>query len=301
MDIIDDISLRKGAKSLIIWKLKNLATQSLELTINNTKLGSLITDISNKCEMEILNLSRNKTTGYNNIKSTYLNLVTMVDKVLSYRQGIFPDDIVGIQLIKGDFPIGNLFNLDLKNLELDQRSTMVCMFIRMLMLADNTFRNDRNLVLITAKRIEQSCFNCVIKMCKISESSFSRSWDSKEFVDIYSTRCGSIAEHINPESDVNKTYDPKLVNKLISSIISPDRLGYLSEHDLCPDATAAEAEAINKRLIQKVIEKESNMFQCPFCHERRCTYTQVQIRGSDEAPDYFCKCLSCDQKFKGRT
>jgi DNA-directed RNA polymerase subunit M/transcription elongation factor TFIIS len=56
------------------------------------------------------------------------------------------------------------------------------------------------------------------------------------------------------------------------------------------------------RAEQKVAEKESNLFRCPHCGMRRCTYLEVQRRSLDEAPDYLCRCLNpqCGRRFTGR-
>ena len=67
-------------------------------------------------------------------------------------------------------------------------------------------------------------------------------------------------------------------------------------------ALAAERAEIAARSAQRVVAKESAIFACPHCKERRCTYTEVQRRSLDEPPDYICVCLNerCRRQFTGR-
>ena len=69
--------------------------------------------------------------------------------------------------------------------------------------------------------------------------------------------------------------------------------------ELCPQATAVERAEIQKRAVQKVEEKVSELFRCPHCGARRSTYREVQRRGLDEPPDYLCFCQACKRRFNG--
>jgi DNA-directed RNA polymerase subunit M/transcription elongation factor TFIIS len=91
------------------------------------------------------------------------------------------------------------------------------------------------------------------------------------------------------------------VPKLLDGTIKPEALGDMTSEALCPQATAAERADIAKRATQRVETKESTLFRCPHCGERRCSYQQVQRRSLDESPDYLCMCLSCNRRFNGRS
>ena len=155
-------------------------------------------------------------------------------------------------------------------------------------------------IIVFSELLEDSCFRSTIQLCKQLETMPSRDWDCIEFVDIYSTRCGTILRLLNPNSMSCKQYGNVLINKIISKEILPSEVGFLSEIDICPEATQKEREEIYRRSEQKVTEKESNLFICPHCKTRKCTYREVQRRSLDEAPDYDCFCLNCKHRFTGR-
>jgi len=154
-----------------------------------------------------------------------------------------------------------------------------------------------------AAEIESACYNAAVRTCKESADPPRRHWDSPQFVDVYSTRCGSVHGLLDPRSATNRSYAPRVVARLLSGELTYAALGSLPERDLCPAALAAERAVIAARSAQRVVAKESAIFQCPHCKERRCTYTEVQRRSLDEPPDYVCVCLNerCRRQFNGRT
>ena len=150
--------------------------------------------------------------------------------------------------------------------------------------------------------IEKSCFNATIQISKKAEEPPHRNWDSFPFYDIYSTRSGIICNILNINSDTCKTYGYKLLISLLNNDIKASELGFMTEKELCPESIAFEIAEIQKRSGQKIEEKVSTLFECPFCKQRKCSFTQVQLRSADEAPDYKCKCLNsnCLRRFKGK-
>ena len=65
-----------------------------------------------------------------------------------------------------------------------------------------------------ATAIEASCFRAVIRQCKASESPIRRSWDSEEFVRLYTARCGTLFSHLDPLSSVCAAYGAGLTERL---------------------------------------------------------------------------------------
>jgi DNA-directed RNA polymerase subunit M/transcription elongation factor TFIIS len=234
--------------------------------------------------------------------------------MLSVQTGPFPDDVLALMYFSRRLTANELIERCLAPPEeLEPRETIRRLFVKTLMQASPILAHDRNRALELARAIEVSCFNASVRASKESEEPPRRQWDSPAFVDIYSTRCGTIAMLLNPSSSSCRAYGgDNLVQRLLGAEgvpplgaegvppLSPEALGSLSEKELCPEATVQERAEIAKRSEQKVVEKESNLFRCTHCGERRCTYVEVQRRSLDEAPDYMCYCLSCSRRFTGR-
>lgn len=150
--------------------------------------------------------------------------------------------------------------------------------------------------------MEKSCFNMAVAICKNSDDPPCRNWSSQVFVGIYSSKCATVNNYIDPSSEACKLYGTEVIDKLLIDIDFAKEIGKKTEKELCPQAMARERAEILARTSQKIEEKESIMFRCPHCGERRCTYQTVQRRALDEAPDYSCKCLNpaCMRRFTGK-
>jgi hypothetical protein len=151
-----------------------------------------------------------------------------------------------------------------------------------------------------AKTIEVSCYNAAIRISKRSEKPPQRTWKSPEFVSIYSLRVGVILLHLDPVGASVTTYGPALYRRLVADPAFAAAIGNMSERELCPDALRAEREEIARRACVGVVMKESTLYQCPYCHARKCTWISTQRRSLDEAADIKCTCLNCNKSFTGR-
>ncbi len=43
----------------------------------------------------------------------------------------------------------------------------------------------------------------------------------------------------------------------------------------------------------------SDLFTCPRCASRACTFREIQTRSADESATIFVKCTKCDLRFRG--
>lgn len=283
----NDSNLYKLRKSVInyVTSLINNVCNTYDILTDTTKKDRELFAV--KFETDLYN---NMST-YDYIKFTPVNLC----KCLNFQNGLFPDELVIIQYITNKITIQTLMCLDI-NKSQDCRNEMICAFINLLY----KYCKDKDRVRDLATKIEVSCFNAVIKNSKHLEDPPCRQWTSPVFKEMYSNRCGIILNLINPNSTSNKEYNSNLLNLLLSNDIDPKLVGYIQERQLCPQALQKEKDEIEIRSEQHLIEKESNLFKCPNCKERRVTYREVQLRAIDEAPDYLCKCLNCKHRFKGR-
>jgi DNA-directed RNA polymerase subunit M/transcription elongation factor TFIIS len=79
--------------------------------------------------------------------------------------------------------------------------------------------------------------------------------------------------------------------------ISPEELGYMKPHELCPDRYQ---KIIEKKAYEHTQRKNkgSNIFSCKKCKQSNCDVTQKQTRAADEPATTFVKCLECGFSFK---
>jgi transcription elongation factor S-II len=91
-----------------------------------------------------------------------------------------------------------------------------------------------------------------------------------------------------------------LVEKILSGVIKPDSVGFMSHQELDPEHWS--------QLIENKIKKDANKFTdnsqastdayiCRKCKSRKCTYTEVQTRSSDESMTIFVNCLNCGKNW----
>jgi DNA-directed RNA polymerase subunit M/transcription elongation factor TFIIS len=242
-------------------------------------------------------------------RQLYVSTMRALSRVLPVQIGQFPDEIVALMYYSKKMTAAEVVEKGLNPPEgPEPREIIRRLFLKTLIGASPVYAGDRHRALETARQIEVSCFNASVRASKESEEPPRRQWDSPVFVDIYSTRCGTIAVLLNPASAPCRAYKSNglLISRLLGESgvmsLSPEDLGELNEKELCPAAVAKERAEIAMRAEQKVAEKESNLFRCPHCGMRRCTYLEVQRRSLDEAPDYLCRCLNpqCGRRFTGR-
>lgn len=225
----------------------------------------------------------------------YDYIVTVVDlsTQLMINNGPFPDDILAIKYMNKEITTDQIISAT--QVFLLPREKIIKMFTELLY----KYSTDKNHITCIVNKIERSCYNAVIKSSKESEDPPCRHWQFPVFVEMYSNRCASIYNILNPNSRTCKTYGSYLLDKVLSEEIDLDNIGNMTEKMLCPQATEHERLVLKLRSEQKVTEKTSNMFKCPNCGERMVTFVEVQLRALDEAPDYNCTCKNCGHKFRG--
>lgn len=292
-------SLREGMKTI-------MATTLAQVTAEAAAQGGALRDAQAVVRLERAAYNSSVRAARAQPKTPhrqhYAAAVRAVNLALETQAGPYPDDILGLMYLRGDLSADALVAASLSEAPPpDPRETVRRMFVRTLIGALEGYARDRKLALETARELEVSCYNAAVRTSKESEDPPRRQWDSPAFVDIYGTRCGTINGLLDPSSSACRTYGATLVAQLFDGTIAPAMLGDMTSKDLCPQATAAERAEIERRATQKVQLKESTLFRCPHCGERRCTYQEVQQRSLDEAPDYLCRCLSCNHRFKGRS
>ncbi len=195
---------------------------------------------------------------------------------------IHPDDKIGKLYMDNEISCDEIF-------QQDSRKIIKRLFAKLLV----SHKLDKEWIIKKVIQLEKSCYNYSIIVSKECENPPVRSWNNLIFTNIYSTRCGIVASLIDIKSKFSAVFIDKLKNGLV--------IDNMTEKELCPESMIEEKMDIERRNAQVVPEKVSNLFKCPHCKERKCTYKEVQKRCLDEAPDYLCYCLNCNHRFTGRS
>lgn len=239
------------------------------------------------------------TAGCRERRYEYAILAKSLASLLRRPIGPHPDDLAALRILRGELTVTTAIEMAPVPVSPDPRDIIRRMFAATLMRAAMQYCTDRVWVLADARAIEQSCFNAVVRSSKQSEDPPRRQWDAPAFVDMYSAKCGKINVLLDPVSSACTAYGATIVPRLLDGTLRASEIGDATSCELCPDATASERAEIANRLNQKVKEKVSNLFKCPYCGAREAVYREVHTRGLDEMPDYFCRCVSCKCRFKG--
>jgi len=228
--------------------------------------------------------------------SDYLRKIANISSIIQVQYGYFPDEIIFLKYMDNSLTLLEILNY---NINISSRDRIIRLFISIIFKEYKLLLSHKEILKI-AKTIEKSCYNHIILQCKNLEDPPCRKWTSSVFLTMYSNKCGVIYNLLNYNSSSNRLYNSTLLENIINNKINIKEIGSKSEKELCPKSIELEKKQIELRSEQHVKEKESNLFRCPKCKERRVTYREVQLRSIDEAPDYSCKCLNCGSRFKGK-
>lgn len=74
-----------------------------------------------------------------------------------------------------------------------------------------------------------------------------------------------------------------------------------SHSDLRPELWKAiidKQSKTNEMLFETRQEVATDDFTCPKCHQKKCTYYQLQTRAADEPMTTFVTCINCGKRWK---
>lgn len=114
---------------------------------------------------------------------------------------------------------------------------------------------------------------------------------------LYKSRIKSILFNLRDKNN------PELRNSLISLELSPRKFAKLTTQQMASterkmSVEKAKLDAMNESVAAASPQAETDMFQCGNCKQRRCKYSQMQTRSSDEPMTTFVTCLNCGKRWK---
>ena len=141
--------------------------------------------------------------------------------------------------------------------------------------------------------LEKGVFNWALK-----EAAFRKvvkKWDNQYFVELYKSHLRSV--YFNLKNNPN----------LVASIgieegqLKPHEIAFMTHQDMMPErwtillAKKAKEDA-NRYEVN--VQAATDSFTCRKCRSKKCTYTQIQIKSSDEPMTTFVSCLDCGARWK---
>lgn len=156
----------------------------------------------------------------------------------------------------------------------------------------NNFINNKKI----SKNIELSIYNYTIKEC--NKRQIIKKWNNEIFILIYKNRLRELYFNLNPKLS---TYNDDFYTKVINKQINVKKLETITHQEMNIE--------LWKPLIEKELKKQKELieggmlsgtdeFYCIKCKQRKCVYTQVQIRSADEPMTTFVSCLVCGNNFR---
>lgn len=125
------------------------------------------------------------------------------------------------------------------------------------------------------------------------------SWYSDRFVRLYAARCGVVAQHLDAAGLPARRYGGRRAALRLLREGGAAALARATPQQLCPDAAAEDRRQVELRSQQQVRPRTTDIYKCPVCGARECTYREVQTRALDEAATVFCSCAACGSAFRG--
>ena len=122
-----------------------------------------------------------------------------------------------------------------------------------------------------------------------------------EHVDLVklSSIAAKIAYNLDPEGIIARDYGTYGMDQIFSQQWDLNKIAQFGSETLCPASVKKEQDELYVRTNQTIHQKVSQLYKCPQCKQRQCTYREVQTRGLDEAATIFCTCILCGFSFTG--
>ncbi len=148
----------------------------------------------------------------------------------------------------------------------------------------------------TAKNIEIGIFNSCIR--EAEQRGIVKKWENKHFKNLYLSKTMSIYSNLKQDSYIG---NKELLQNLNSGKIKAYDLAFLSPKQTYPSRWKDiydKKEKIDQCKYERRTEIATDIYKCGKCHQRKCTYYQLQTRSADEPMTTFVTCINCGNRWK---
>jgi transcription elongation factor S-II len=149
-----------------------------------------------------------------------------------------------------------------------------------------------------SRELEDAVYKFSIKYCENKCIDFSQDTDDLYFRRIYMNKMMFLFNNLHPESDIHNTY---LLPAIQNGEISVSRLPLMSPIEIFPQHWKPYIDKQEAReMVYKSLQEQitTDIFFCGRCKKNRCTYYQMQTRGTDEPMTTYITCIECNNRWK---
>jgi transcription elongation factor S-II len=149
-----------------------------------------------------------------------------------------------------------------------------------------------------ARKLEEAVYHYTMNVCEQKCIDFSQESDDLYFRRQYMNKLIILYNNLNPDSTVQNTY---LLPTILNGEINIDHLPSMTPKELFPEHWKPYIDKQNAReMVYKSLQEQvtTDIFQCGRCRKNRCTYYQLQTRGTDEPMTTFVTCIECGHKWR---
>lgn len=150
---------------------------------------------------------------------------------------------------------------------------------------DEIFQNEKHSV-----NLEKGIYNYALK--EATRRKVIKKWDNPYFVQIYVDHLRSIFVNLK---------NTDIVSQVTDGTIKAHTIAFMTHQEMNPYKWAELIDAKSKRDKNKFeanFEAATDTFKCRKCKSKKCTYSAIQTRSSDEPMTIFVTCLDCGCRWK---